>query len=146
MPVGKVLVRIHPDDNLFEILARIAAVRISGCALFLSAPEDLDNAAVEFLMTHEGLALLGDIEIKRERDEDVIKKISDMNRIRYAAPDRVPMALFAEAARTGYYIARSPVLMEGRLELLQYHREQSICNSYHRYGNLGERSYFDNAL
>jgi RHH-type proline utilization regulon transcriptional repressor/proline dehydrogenase/delta 1-pyrroline-5-carboxylate dehydrogenase len=30
--------------------------------------------------------------------------------------------------------------MEGRLELLQYFQEQSICDNYHRYGNLGERT------
>jgi RHH-type proline utilization regulon transcriptional repressor/proline dehydrogenase/delta 1-pyrroline-5-carboxylate dehydrogenase len=30
-------------------------------------------------------------------------------------------------------------LMEGRVELLQYLQEQAVCNSYHPYGNLGER-------
>jgi len=30
--------------------------------------------------------------------------------------------------------------MEGRIELLQYFQEQSICDNYHRYGNLGERA------
>jgi RHH-type proline utilization regulon transcriptional repressor/proline dehydrogenase/delta 1-pyrroline-5-carboxylate dehydrogenase len=44
-----------------------------------------------------------------------------------------------EAAKTGFYISRTKVLMEGRLELLQYFQEQSICDNYHRYGNLGER-------
>jgi hypothetical protein len=39
----------------------------------------------------------------------------------------------------GGCIARAPVLMDGRIELLQYLKEQSVCNSYHRYGNLGER-------
>jgi RHH-type proline utilization regulon transcriptional repressor/proline dehydrogenase/delta 1-pyrroline-5-carboxylate dehydrogenase len=29
--------------------------------------------------------------------------------------------------------------MEGRIELLWYLREQVICDTYHRYGNLGER-------
>jgi hypothetical protein len=24
------------------------------------------------------------------------------------------------------------------IELLQYHRQQNICNNYHRYGNLAE--------
>jgi len=30
-------------------------------------------------------------------------------------------------------------MMDGRIELLQYFQQQSICNNYHRYGNLGER-------
>ena len=30
--------------------------------------------------------------------------------------------------------------MDGRVELLQYAQQQSICDNYHRYGNLGERA------
>jgi RHH-type proline utilization regulon transcriptional repressor/proline dehydrogenase/delta 1-pyrroline-5-carboxylate dehydrogenase len=44
------------------------------------------------------------------------------------------------AATTGFYIARSPVLMEGRIEMLHYIVNQSICDDYHRYGNLGDRA------
>jgi RHH-type proline utilization regulon transcriptional repressor/proline dehydrogenase/delta 1-pyrroline-5-carboxylate dehydrogenase len=50
------------------------------------------------------------------------------------------MEVYEAAAKTGFYIARSPVVMEGRIELLQYYRQQSICHNYHRYGNLGDRS------
>jgi RHH-type proline utilization regulon transcriptional repressor/proline dehydrogenase/delta 1-pyrroline-5-carboxylate dehydrogenase len=50
------------------------------------------------------------------------------------------MKVFEAAAETGFFIARAPVLMDGRLELLQYLRQQSICRNYHRYGNLGERA------
>ncbi len=32
------------------------------------------------------------------------------------------------------------VMAEGRIELLQYFQEQSICDTYHRYGNLGDRA------
>jgi RHH-type proline utilization regulon transcriptional repressor/proline dehydrogenase/delta 1-pyrroline-5-carboxylate dehydrogenase len=47
--------------------------------------------------------------------------------------------VFAAAAETGFYIARAPVRMEGRIELLHYYRQQSVCANYHRYGNLGHR-------
>ena len=60
--------------------------------------------------------------------------------MRYASPDRVPERVLEAAAKSGYYIARSPVLMEGRLELIHYVQNQSVCDNYHRYGNLGERS------
>ncbi len=66
--------------------------------------------------------------------------LSKIQRIRYARPDRVPSAVLAAAAEKGFYISRMPVLMEGRIELLQYFQEQSICDNYHRYGNLGERA------
>ncbi|MDZ7724123.1 MAG: hypothetical protein U5R06_15275 [candidate division KSB1 bacterium] len=55
--------------------------------------------------------------------------------------DRVPQPVFKAAAETGFYIARTPVMMEGRIELLQYFQQQAVCNTYHRYGNLGERTH-----
>jgi RHH-type proline utilization regulon transcriptional repressor/proline dehydrogenase/delta 1-pyrroline-5-carboxylate dehydrogenase len=30
--------------------------------------------------------------------------------------------------------------MDGRIELLQYYRQQSVCTNYNRYGNLGFRA------
>ena len=60
--------------------------------------------------------------------------------IRYAAADRVPLAVYEAAAEKGYHIARRRVLMEGRVEMINYFQEQALCNNYHRYGNLGERA------
>ncbi|MBW2432252.1 MAG: aldehyde dehydrogenase family protein, partial [Deltaproteobacteria bacterium] len=140
LPVGKVVVRIHAKDSLFETLTRIAAVRIAGCQLLISAPEALHNAVTQFLDTRQGRRLAGEHPLRRETDADLIARIPDIDRIRFAAPERVPPQLFKAAAKTGFYIARSPVTMEGRIELLQYYRQQSICHTYHRYGNLGDRS------
>ena len=70
----------------------------------------------------------------------MLKSLPSIDRIRYAAPDRVAPEVFEAAAATGFYIARTPVMMDGRIELLQYYRQQSICHNYHRYGNLGERA------
>ena len=140
LPVGTVIVRLHEDDNLFEALARIAAVKISGCKLWVSIPKEIDNPVTRFLHGKEGHRLIKDAPIFREPDNRLINSISKVDRIRYAAPKRVPMAVFEAAAHTGFYISRTPVMMDGRLELLQYFRQQSICNNYHRYGNLGERA------
>lgn len=140
LPVGKVVVRIHAKDSLFETLARIAATLITGCRLMISAPENLHNSVIQFLRAAEGRRLIGERPILKHTDANLIAKIPSIDRIRFAAPERVPPALFAAAAKTGFYIARSPVLMEGRIELLQYYRQQSICHTYHRYGNLGDRA------
>jgi RHH-type proline utilization regulon transcriptional repressor/proline dehydrogenase/delta 1-pyrroline-5-carboxylate dehydrogenase len=140
LPVGKVVVRLHEKDSLFESLARIAAVRITKCRLIISMPKGLTSAVTRFLTEKEGPALIGDHPVLFETDDELIDKIPVIDRIRYAAPDRVPPALFKAAAETGFYIARHPVMMEGRIELLQYYRPQSICHTYHRYGNLGERA------
>ena len=140
LPVGKVMVRIDRSDSLFDVLARIAAVRITGCDLRVSFAPELHHPAVDFLVSKDGSQLLGDAEVEAQTDEELIDILPEIQRIRYADPQRVPEDVLKAAAKTGYYIARSPVLMDGRIELLHYYINQSICDTYHRYGNLGERS------
>lgn len=139
LPVGKMILRVHPDDTLFEVLARIAAARISGCSALVSMPTGMNNAVSEFLSLPEGKALAGDAKVIFQSDQALIDMIPETDRIRYAAPGRVPEKVFSAAARTGFFVSRSNVLMDGRIELLQYYRQQTICDTYHRYGNLGER-------
>jgi len=139
-PVGTVVVRLHADDSLYETLARIVAVKISGCRLRISCPKSLNNQVTNFLHAEEGRRLIGGDPHFYEIDRELIKIIPKVDRIRYAAPERVPQEVYSAAAETGFYIARSPVMMDGRIELLHYYRQQSICDNYHRYGNLGERA------
>jgi RHH-type proline utilization regulon transcriptional repressor/proline dehydrogenase/delta 1-pyrroline-5-carboxylate dehydrogenase len=139
LPVGTVVVRLHEKDSLFDCLARIAAVQVAGCRLMISIPKKLHNAVTQFINSAEGRRLVGEYPIFRETDEDLMDKITEIDRIRFAAPERVSRKIYKAAAETGFYIARNPVLMEGRIELLHYYRQQSICHTYHRYGNLGDR-------
>ncbi len=134
------MVRLHEDDSLFETLARIAAVKISGCRLRISSPKGLSNPVTGFLHSTEGRRLIGGDPHFYELDKELLKSIPEVDRIRYAAPGRVPQEIYSAAAETGFYIARSAVSMDGRIELLHYFRQQSICDNYHRYGNLGERA------
>ena len=106
----------------------------------ISVDPKLNHPAVAFLNTNDGLKLVGKTAVEKQTDEDVIEFMPQVARIRYAGPRRVPTVILNEAAKTGTYIARAPVLMEGRLELLHFYINQSICDAYHRYGNLGERS------
>jgi RHH-type proline utilization regulon transcriptional repressor/proline dehydrogenase/delta 1-pyrroline-5-carboxylate dehydrogenase len=140
LPVGTVVVRLHEDDSLFETLARIAAAKISGCRLRVSCPKGLSNQVTHFLHSLEGRRIIGSDPHFYESENDLINVMPAVDRIRYAAPERVPPGVTSAAAKTGFYLARAPVMMDGRLELLQYYRQQSICDNYHRYGNLGERS------
>ena len=140
LPLGTIVVRLHEEDTLFETLARIAAAQIAGNKLIISAPKELDNEVVQFLRGKEGVRLLQEIELQRETDEEMVGRIPEVARIRYAGFDRVPEEVFKAAAKTGFYISCTPVLMEGRIEMLQYLQNQCICHTYHRYGNLGERN------
>ena len=140
LPIGTVVVRLHAQDSLFEALARITAVKATGNRLKVSIPRGLDTPATRFLYGTEGRRLTAKEPVFQESDADLIASIPKIDRIRYAAPDRVPPEVFAAAADSGFYIARAPVRMEGRLELLHYYRQQSVCTNYHRYGNLGFRA------
>jgi RHH-type proline utilization regulon transcriptional repressor/proline dehydrogenase/delta 1-pyrroline-5-carboxylate dehydrogenase len=140
IPIGTVVIRLHPDDNLFDILARVAAAKIAGCEISVSLPAELNNTVSRFLYGKKGQQFLGDVPIIHQSDDDLIAMIPEIHRIRYASPDRVSDKIFRAAAETGFFISRSTVSMEGRIELLQYFQEQSICFNYHRYGNLGERA------
>lgn len=140
LPAGVVLVRIHPEDSLFETLARIAAARISKCKPEVSLPQGLDNMVSRFLASKQGQIFRGNVPVVEQSDTELISMMPKVQRIRYAKPNRVPTQVMAAAAKMGFYISRNPVLMEGRIELLQYFQEQSVCHNYHRYGNLGERA------
>jgi RHH-type proline utilization regulon transcriptional repressor/proline dehydrogenase/delta 1-pyrroline-5-carboxylate dehydrogenase len=139
LPVGRVLIRLHESDRLFDALGRIAAARVAGCTPVVSLPKALNNDVTDFLKGPEGKRIVGKAAMVRQTDGQLVRYLPQVQRIRYAAPDRVPAAVLEAAARTGFYVSRTPVRMDGRLELLQYFREQSICDNYHRYGNLGER-------
>ena len=139
-PLGTVAVGLHPADSPFDVLARVAATRIAGNIAVISIPRDMDNAVTAFLDTLEGRQITARAIVRRQSDEELMASMGVGQRIRYAAHERVPEAVLAAAARKGFYVARAPVLMEGRIEMLHYCQNKSICDSYHRYGNLGDRS------
>jgi len=140
LPYDRVIVRVHERDTLFELLTRVAAARIAGCETILSIRSGTRSRAARFLNTADGIRFLDGLVPREQTDEELIRSLSSMPLIRYAATDRVPGSVYEAAAESGCYISRDPVLMEGRIEMIRYFHEQSLCNTYHRYGNLGERA------
>jgi len=139
LPLGTVAVRLHPDDGLFDLLARIAAAGICKNEVVLSVPPGVENRVTAFVFGEEGKRFLRDVKVVRQADHELVQALPQLARVRYAAPDRAPRELLAAAAERGFYIAREPVLMEGRIELIHYLQNQAVCDMYHRYGNLGDR-------
>jgi RHH-type proline utilization regulon transcriptional repressor/proline dehydrogenase/delta 1-pyrroline-5-carboxylate dehydrogenase len=141
LAVEALRIRIHPDDTPFEIFARVCAAKAAGCRMTVSQPPQLASPAVALLDDLTASWAAG-IEFVEESDAELAALIADQqsDRVRYAAPDRAPESVLRAVGDSGIYIARSPVLVCGRLELLWYLREQSISHDYHRYGNLGARS------
>ncbi len=139
LPAGRLAVCVHPDDSLFEIAARLAAGVITGCEVVLAFPVDLDNEAMRFLGGDEGRLLLAQAQVLHATAAELAEMVPRLDRLRCADARRVPAAVYSAAAQHGRYIAREPVFMDGRVELLHYLIGQSICDTYHRHGNLGER-------
>jgi len=144
LPFRVIRVRVAPRDTAFEIFARACAAHITGARVVVSSPPGAVAEAVNLLdeWTDSWAAA---IEFLDEMDGQLAAHVRALpphadERIRYAAPDRVPEVVRTTASETGVYLADEPVLAEGRVELLWYLREQSVCHDYHRYGNLGSRS------
>jgi len=67
-----------------------------------------------------------------------MNNMDNYDRIR-TCNNTIPDEFYIKAAEKGKYIATAKPLIEGRLELLQYFKEQSISFEYHRYGSITEK-------
>ena len=141
LPIKEVRVRVDSRDSLFELFARALASRTAGCHTVVSSCPEPTSAAVQLLekLTVDWAAR---IEFVQETDEELAEVVQAYRRgrVRFSAPDRVPLAIRAVAAQRGVYLADTQVSAHGRVELLWYFQEQSLTHVYHRYGNLGSRS------
>ena len=120
------------------------AARMLNSRVVVSTPRGFSSDAVRVLDELTD-AWAGAIEFVEETDEELAAHLTALpahasERVRFAGPSRVPVPVRSAASAAGVYLADEPVLAEGRVELLWYLREQSVCHDYHRYGNLGARS------
>lgn len=128
LPVQRMIFRIYPDDKPVDILLVLSAATVLEVPLVISC-------ATRFLFCEKLKLIHPYIELRYEHDEDFIRNLSGFERIRTCGPV-VPESLYRVAASRGIYIANAKPVIEGRIELLHYLREQSISYEYHRYGNI----------
>jgi RHH-type proline utilization regulon transcriptional repressor/proline dehydrogenase/delta 1-pyrroline-5-carboxylate dehydrogenase len=93
---------------------------------------DRDNTHLSTLKT-----LFGDAAILLQNENEFISGMDKFERIRTCSQN-VSIEVYKKAARLGLYIAMQEPLVEGRLELLHYLKEQSVAFEYHRYGSFTE--------
>lgn len=141
LPILELRIRIDPADTPFEVLARVCAAKTLGCRITVSSSPGVPSAIISWLDT-ETESWAGSIEFVVESDGDVARSLQEGRslRVRYAHPARVPLVVRRAAAESGSFVADTPVLAQGRVELLWYVEEQSVSDNYHRYGNLGSRA------
>ncbi len=133
LPLRNVLLRIEESDAPYAVLSSIMAIRMSGAALSLSLSQSVSQT-----LEQQARTLLGNGDtLSRDTEAQLCKKLLHVSRVRFLNPSHVTQEHYKAASKRGIHIASEPFVAEGRIELMHYFIEQSISNSYHRYGNLG---------
>ena len=131
-PLNFISVRVTENSNPLDIL-RICAGCLTCKTPFELSFDSFDANGLDW----NYLNFL--FKVVEESEENFIKRIleNDIKKVRLStkASDKMKMAL----APSFCFINDQTVLANGRIELLNYIREISICKNYHRYGNLGTR-------
>jgi RHH-type proline utilization regulon transcriptional repressor/proline dehydrogenase/delta 1-pyrroline-5-carboxylate dehydrogenase len=140
IPIKSVLLRFEEQDSLVEILVSIIAAKMSKAKLLISLPETPTNEHIIWILLKIDMLLDPEDKIFQQDRDQLIDKIQDVERLRCLQPHYVTKAMHQEGVQHNVHIAAEPFVAHGRLELMHYFLEQSISDSYHRYGNLGYKN------
>ncbi|MDO9154553.1 MAG: bifunctional proline dehydrogenase/L-glutamate gamma-semialdehyde dehydrogenase [Paludibacter sp.] len=130
LPLKNILFRIQSTDELTDILMVLAAANIACTPLIISISSDHKH--------YDALKMTINAEIILQTEYEFIESMEKYERIRTCTSE-LSIEIYKKAAKLGKYIATQKPLMEGRLELLHYLKEQSIAFEYHRYGSITEK-------
>lgn len=134
VPRKGIILRIGAHSPALDVLRVCAAALTCGAEMEISwSPKAAQNRQLNWL------DLIPVLSAAEETEETFLHKVRSnrVSRIRLVEPASAPLQ--KAAAETGAHIIDTPVLANGRLELLYYLREVAISIDYHRYGNLGLR-------
>lgn len=135
LKIYDMVIRIESKDTPFSIFSRLFNAYISQTDAMISVSPEASPELRDWLRMHAP-DLLADFVV--EESEALKDRLTQVERIRFASPEAVDDSLWEAAAQKGIYIAATPPLIDGRLELITYFREQCVTHCYHRYGNLGQ--------
>ena len=129
LPLRSMALRVLDTDSLTDVLMVLAAAKAVNTPLVVSIGkgDEKESALRKALPT--GLQV--------ESEAEFLSKLEQFERIR-TCNDQLSDAFYRKAAELGKYIATAKPLVEGRIELLHYVKEQSIAFEYHRYGSITE--------
>lgn len=131
LPLRSVGFRVQEKDNLCDVLLVLAASNKANTPVVVSINEnDQKVGAVK-----DASSLLLNTSVKIQAEDRFIDEMGSYERIRSCSTD-LSDAIYMKAAQLGKHIASDKPLVEGRLELLNYLKEQSIAYEYHRYGSI----------
>ena len=129
LPLKNMILRVQNTDNLCDIFMVLAAANIVKTPIKVSISAD-DYKLEVLRKSTENLSRL-----IVQSEKDFLNDIEKYERIR-TCNNQLSDEFFLKAAKTGKHIATAKPLIEGRIELLHYVKEQSIAFEYHRYGSI----------
>lgn len=131
LPLRKIILRVQGNDDLCDVLLSLLAASTAKTHLYVSM--EADNNKLKEL--ERAVSIIKGIDILIQNEDQFIANMDKYERVRTCTAD-LSDAVFAKAAKLGKHIATQKPLIEGRLELLHYLKEQSIAFEYHRYGSI----------
>ncbi len=134
VPHKKQVLRIQENNSIFDILRVIAAALTCKASLDIS----YDKKSPLVIKDHHK-TLFPSLDFIEESEEQFAHRVEKKvyRRVRLLSPP-YPQLVLASGS-SACYLNMTPVLSNGRFELLNYMREIAISHNYHRYGNLGDR-------
>jgi len=127
LPLKSMALRISESDNLCDLIMVIIAAKKANTPLTISINKD-DNKLK---------ALANEFPIVVQTETKFLNQMENYERIRTCSPE-LSAEFYRKAAVLGKYVATAKPVIEGRIELLHYLKEQSIAFEYHRYGSIAE--------
>ncbi|WP_029905683.1 bifunctional proline dehydrogenase/L-glutamate gamma-semialdehyde dehydrogenase [Prevotella sp. 10(H)] len=131
LPLKSVGLRIQETDNLCDVLLILTASTMAKTPVTVS----ISGADKKLQVIDKAASTLMGIQVKVQDENEFVEEMDRYERIRTCTSD-LSDVIYLKAAKLGKHIANNKPLVEGRLELLHYLKEQSIAYEYHRYGSI----------
>jgi len=128
LPLGSMALRVQDTDTLSDVLMVLAAAKTVNTPLTISIGKGDEKEAQLRKAAQNPIV---------ESEVEFLSKMERFERIRTCS-DQLSDAFYQKAATLGKYVATAKPIVEGRIELLHYVKEQSIAFEYHRYGSITE--------
>ena len=123
---GEIVLRITDKVALLDIVVAVIASATVGAAMTISTPSSL--------------AIDPSVNVIVESDEALMTRMSGAIVARLRAPDNKNMEIAAAAHLAAVVIDTTPVIRNGRIELIHWLREQTVTECQHRYGLIRSNS------
>jgi RHH-type proline utilization regulon transcriptional repressor/proline dehydrogenase/delta 1-pyrroline-5-carboxylate dehydrogenase len=136
-PLGRVVIRLSGSASSQDGLIMLAAARLAGNDVEVSHASGSSVAVLMKKICPEISTLSGVHWTEEDATLASLRLVVSQEHVmlRYADPAQVEKPLLLAAAEhPRIFISSLPPLMTGRIELLRYVQEQTVSDTYHRYG------------